>query len=149
MRIRPLCAEHARSVRDIWEESFIREKFTVQKDFASSWRNRSREESIGIFEQEELVGFAIVSFHKRNMGNHYVDYIAVHSKYRGCGYGDRLMENLLATTRSKRTGIHLYPLKHVVPWYKKHGFYWTTDEYMNAQKLTRTSRVLQAHASAS
>ena len=137
MKIRRLRADHARTVRDIWEDSFLREKFTLQKDFASSWRNRWREESIGLFDQDELLGFAILSVHARNKGNRYIDYIAVHSNYRGCGYGDRIMGHLLAKTRQARTGIHLYPLKHVVPWYKKHGFYWTTDEYMNAHSYAK------------
>jgi ribosomal protein S18 acetylase RimI-like enzyme len=131
MSIRRLRADHAKSVKEIWEASFLRETLSVQKDFASSWRNRSRQESIGLFNGDILLGFAIVSFHKRNMGNRYIDYIAVDSTYRGRGYGDKLMRHLLAQARSARRGIHLYPLKHVVPWYTKHGFYWTTDEYMN------------------
>lgn len=131
MRIRRLRVDHARSVKDIWEDSFLRENLTVQKDFAQSWRNRSRKESVGLFDGDILLGFAIVSFHKRNKGNRYIDYIAVHSSYRGCGYGDRLMNHLLTTARTGRSGIHLYPLKHVIPWYTKHGFYWTTSEYMN------------------
>jgi ribosomal protein S18 acetylase RimI-like enzyme len=123
--------DHSKSVREIWEESFLKENLTIQKDFAHSWRNRSRQESIGLFDHEELLGFAIVSFHKRNKGNRYIDYIAVHSSYRGRGYGDILMRHLLAKASTARRGIHLYPLSHVVPWYKKHGFYWTTPEYMN------------------
>ena len=132
MNIRTLRADHSKSVREIWEDSFLTEKLTIQKDFASSWRNRSLRESVGLFDKDNLLGFAIVSFHKRNKGNRYVDYIAVHSKYRGRGHGDRLMQYLLAKARGAKRGIHLYPLKHVIPWYKKHGFYWTTSEYMNA-----------------
>ena len=109
----------------------MREKMTIRKDFAQSWRNRSRQESVGLFDRTTLLGFAIVSFHKRNKGNRYIDYIAVHSSYRGYGYGDTLLRHLLGVARKARTGIHLYPLKHVVPWYKKHGFYWSNGEYMN------------------
>ena len=137
MTIRCLRADHARSVRDVWEDSFLGHKFTLKKDFASSWRNRSRQESIGYFHGQDLLGFALVSFHKRNKGNRYVDYIAVHSTQRGRGIGDKLMGRLLKNTRDSRTGIHLYPLKHAVPWYKKHGFYWTTDEYMNAHSYKK------------
>jgi len=132
MVVRSLRADDSKSVRDIWEDSFLREKFTVKKDFAASWRNRASKESVGLFRQGHLVGFAIVSFHKRNHGNRYVDYIAVHSKHRGCGYGDRLIRHVMARARAQRRGIHLYPLKHIAPWYKKHGFYWTPGEYMNA-----------------
>jgi len=132
MVIRSLRADDVKSVQEIWEDSFLREKFTVKKDFAVSWRNRALKESVGLFCQGELVGFAIVSFHKRNHGNRYVDYIAVHSKHRGCGYGDRLIRHVMAGAQAQRRGIHLYPLKHVAPWYKKHGFYWTPGEYMNA-----------------
>jgi len=131
MKIRKLRADNAKSVREIWEDSFLREKLTIQKDFSSSWRNRDLEESVGLFDQDNLLGFAIVSFHKRNKGNRYIDYIAVHSNCRGLGYGDRLMQHLLTKAHNARRGIHLYPLRQVVPWYKKHGFYWTTDEYMN------------------
>jgi len=132
MKICRLRVDHSKSVREIWEDSFLREKFTIQKDFSASWRNRSREESVGLFDKDNLLGFAIVSFHKRNKGNRYVDYIAVHSRYRGCGHGDRLIRHLLTKARSSRRGIHLYPLKHVVPWYRKHGFYSTPGDYMNA-----------------
>jgi ribosomal protein S18 acetylase RimI-like enzyme len=131
MKIRRLRAEDSKSVREIWEDSFLREKLTLKKDFASSWRNRSPSESIGLFDGDNLLGFAIVSFHTRNYGNRYIDYIAVHSNYRGLGYGDRLMKYLLRSAHTARRGIHLYPLKNAVAWYKKHGFYWTTDEYMN------------------
>jgi ribosomal protein S18 acetylase RimI-like enzyme len=133
MTIRPLGSHHSKSVRDIWEESFVREKLSVKNDFAASWRNRASKESVGLFRRGDLVGFAIVSFHKRNHGNRYLDYIAVHSKYRGCGYGDRLIRHVMAGAAAERRGIHLYPLKHVVPWYKKHGFYWTPGDYMNAR----------------
>jgi len=137
MSIRRLRAQHSKSVREIWEDSFLKEKLTIQKDFASSWRNRSLRESVGLFNKDNLLGFAIVSFHKRNKGNRYIDYIAVHSTYRGRGYGDRLMRHLLTKACGARRGIHLYPLEHVVPWYKKHGFYWTTDEYMNAHSYRK------------
>ena len=131
MKLRRLRVDDSKSVREIWEESFLREKLTLKKDFAYSWRNRSRTESIGLFDEENLLGFAIVSFHKRNYGNRHLDYIAVHSKYRGRGYGDILMNHLLRAADTARGGIHLYPLKQIVPWYKKHGFYWSSDEYMN------------------
>jgi ribosomal protein S18 acetylase RimI-like enzyme len=132
MVLRSLRADDSKSVREIWEDSFLREKFTVKKDFSASWRNRASKESVGLFRQGHLVGFAIVSFHTRNHGNRYVDYIAVHSNYRGCGYGDRLIRHVMSGAKAARRGIHLYPLKQVAPWYKKHGFYWTPGEYMNA-----------------
>ena len=128
--LRRLRAEHVKSAEEIWDDAFRREGFP-KKDFGISWRNKSQE-SVGLFRGEELLGFAIVSFHKRNKGNRYIDYIAVHSAYRGCGYGDRILRHVMAGARDQRRGIHLYPLKHIAPWYKKHGFYWTPGEYMNA-----------------
>jgi ribosomal protein S18 acetylase RimI-like enzyme len=128
--LRRLSPEHVKSAEDIWENAFREEGFP-KKDFGISWRNKSQE-SVGLFRGGELLGFAIVSFHKRNKGNRYIDYIAVHSSYRGCGYGDRILRHVMAGAKAQRRGVHLYPLKHVVPWYKKYGFYWTAGDYMNA-----------------
>ena len=130
MHIRRLRLDHWKAVREIWEDCFLAEGFRGT-DLGHSWRNRSHQESVGVFDGDNLLGFAIVSFHKRNKGNRYIDYIAVHSSYRGCGYGNRLMNHLLQKARTARRGIHLYPLDHAISWYTKHGFYWSTSDYMN------------------
>jgi GNAT superfamily N-acetyltransferase len=133
MRIRRLTTGDYRSVRDIFHDAFDKENLSVT-DLGISWRNRSHPYSYGVFTGSgELVAFAIISFHKRNGDNRYIDYIAVHSAYRGCGYGDILMRQILRTCWKEHRGVHLYPLRYdsLLKWYRKYGFYETDGKYLN------------------
>jgi GNAT superfamily N-acetyltransferase len=118
-------------MRDIFHDAFDRSRLPIV-DFGFSWRERSRHHSVGLFTGAgDLVGFAIVSIHPQNWGNRYLDYIAVHSAFRGDGCGSALLQRVLDDCYTARVGIHLYPLRRAKAWYKSHGFEFTTAEYMN------------------
>jgi GNAT superfamily N-acetyltransferase len=131
MYFRQLRESDYRSMRDIFHDAFDRCRLPIV-DFGFSWRERSRPHSVGLFTGAgDLVGFAIVSIHPRNWGNRYLDYIAVHSVFRGDGAGSALLQRVVGESHAARCGIHLYPLRRVRAWYKSHGFEFTTAEYMN------------------
>ena len=118
-------------MRDIFHDAFDHCRLPIV-DFGFSWRERSRAHSIGLFTGSgDLVGFTIVSIHPRNGGNRYLDYIAVHSEFRGGGAGSALLQRVIDDCTVARVGVHLYPLRRVRAWYKSHGFEFTTAEYMN------------------
>ena len=127
---RKLCSHDYRSVRDIYHDAFDKEGLPVA-NLGISWRSRSREHSQGIFDRGNLVGFAIVSLHTSSGTNRYIDYIAVHSAYRGYDYGGKLLNTLLRQCYKDRTGLHLYPLDHkrLRDWYKAKGFHSSGDYY--------------------
>jgi len=131
--IRPLQAENYKSAKDIFYDAFDKYNLPV-KDFGLSWRLRSPKDSYGIFSKEgDLLGLAIVSFHKRNGTNRYLDYLAVHSTFRGQDIGTRLLTFILDGCRRENTAIHLYPVKsdRIRAWYKTFGFEETAGGYLN------------------
>ena len=131
--IQPLNAEHYRSIREIYHDAFDSYHLPVE-DLGVSWRKRSAPDSYGIFSPDgDLLGFAIVSFHKKNGTNRYLDYLAIHSAFRGQDLGSTLLNFLIDDCRAKKTSIHLYPVDsdRIKAWYKSHGFRETADGYMN------------------
>jgi len=139
--IKPLTIEHYRSAKDIFHDAFDSYDLPV-KDFGKSWQERSPENSYGIFAGGDLLGFAIVSFHKRNGTNRYLDYLAVHSSLRGRDLGTKLLTFILDECRSENQAIHLYPVKsdRIRAWYKTFGFQETTGGYMNLHWYDTRSR---------
>jgi GNAT superfamily N-acetyltransferase len=131
MYFRQLRQADYRSMRDIFHDAFDRSKLPIC-DFGFSWRTRSRAHSVGLFTGAgDLVGFAIVTIHPQNGGNRYLDYIAVHSAFRGGGAGSAILRRVVGDCYAERLGIHLYPLRRATAWYRSHGFDFTTAEYMN------------------
>jgi GNAT superfamily N-acetyltransferase len=131
MYFRQLRESDYRSMRDIFHDAFDCCRLPIV-DFGFSWRERSRLHSLGLFTRAgDLVGFAIVSIHPQNGGNRYLDYIAVHSAFRGGGTGSSILRRVVGDCYAERRGIHLYPLRRAKAWYKSHGFEYTTAEYMN------------------
>jgi len=131
--IRPLTEKDYTSVKDIFYDTFKEPEY-ADKNCEESWRDRSVPDSLGIFSTKDaLLGFAIVSFHKRNGPNRYLDYLAVHSAYRGQDLGSKLLGHILQICRELRQGIHLYPVasERVKAWYRSQGFRETTGGYMN------------------
>ena len=132
MYFRQLRESDYRSMRDIFHDAFDRCRLPIV-DFGFSWRARSRPHSLGLFTGPgDLMGLAIVSIHPRNGGNRYLDYIAVHSSFRGGGAGSALLKRVVGESHAARLGMHLYPLRRTRAWYKSHGFEFTTTEYMNS-----------------
>ena len=132
MYFRQLRESDYRSMRDIFHDAFDHCRLPIV-DFGFSWRARSRPHSLGLFTGPgDLMGLAIVSIHPRNGGNRYLDYIAVHSSFRGGGAGSALLKRVVGESHAARLGMHLYPLRRTRAWYKSHGFEFTTTEYMNS-----------------
>jgi ribosomal protein S18 acetylase RimI-like enzyme len=112
--IRPLTAEHTKSVNDIYHSAF-----DVLFPLHRLWKYRNCELSCGIFTREgDLLGFALVI-------DNYVQYLAVHDSFQGMGIGSILLRKILAICIEKGESIYLSPLDDVVGWYCKHGFYGT------------------------
>ena len=131
--IRQLTLHDYKSIKDIFHDAFDCHACSV-KDCGDSWRNRSIPDSYGIFSTEgDLLGFAIVSFHKKNGTNRYLDYLAVHSSFRGKDLGSQLLRYIIDICKEAGTGIHLYPVANprIKAWYKSHGFRETSGGYMN------------------
>ena len=131
--IRNLKVHDYKSAKDIFHDAFDCHELPV-KEFGDSWKARSVSDSYGIFSMDgDLLGIAIVSFHKKNGTNRYLDYLAVHSAFRGQDLGSILLEYVINICREQKTSIHLFPVKNprIKAWYKKHGFYDTANGYMN------------------
>ena len=131
--IRNLFVQDYKSAKDIFHDAFDPHALPI-KDFGDSWRARSPSDSYGIFSAEgDLLGIAIVSFHKKNGTNRYLDYLAVHSSFRGQDLGSLLLKYIIDICTELKSAIHLYPVKNerIKAWYKSHGFRETSDGYMN------------------
>jgi len=133
MRIKKLLAEHYKSVKDIFGESFHKEGID-NSDLSYYWRTRHSDDSLGIFSREgDLLGFAIVIQPAATPNNRYLIYFAVHSAYRGTRLGSTLMSKILEKRRAAGGAIHLTPLNRagLREWYIKRGFKNTYGGYMN------------------
>lgn len=131
--VRQLTLADYKSIKDIFHDAFDCHACS-EKDCGDSWRQRSAPDSYGIFSSEgDLLGFAIVSFHKKNGTNRYLDYLAVHSAFRGQDLGSKLLGYILDRCRELRQAIHLYPVNNerIKAWYRSHGFRDTAGGYMN------------------
>lgn len=133
MRIKKLLAEHYKSVKDIFGESFYKVGID-DTDLAYYWRARHSADSLGIFSNEgDLLGFALVIQPAATPNNRYLIYFAVHSAYRGTRLGSTLISKILEKRRAARGAIHLTPLNTagLRDWYIKRGFRNTCGGYMN------------------
>lgn len=142
--IRPLLQQDYRSIKDIFHDAFDAWKLPVT-DLGISWRRRSIPDSRGIFSREgDLLGFAIVSFHKRNGTNRYLDYLAIHSSFRGKDLGTILLSDVIESCRDDKSSIHLYPVDspRIKAWYESHGFRDTNNGYMNLHFYETRSKTL-------
>jgi hypothetical protein len=58
MNIRPLICLDVKSAEDIFRETF---HFEEHKEFSPIWRDRTREESVGVFNDDgDLLGFILI-----------------------------------------------------------------------------------------
>ena len=130
--IRQLASHDYSAVTKIFYNAFEGPDY-ADKNCDESWRDRSIPDSYGIFSGDTLLGFAIVSFHKKNGTNRYLDYLAVHSSFRGQDLGSKLLTHIIDICRENKTSIHLYPVKseRIKAWYRSHGFRDSNGTYMN------------------
>lgn len=124
--IKKLTVEHYASVRDIFNQQFPYKDFSLA-DLHTSWRDRSRDLSIGVFTKEgDLLGFALIE-------NNYTSFIAIHSSYQGNNLGSNLITNILKKCIRDNRSMYLYPLhqkQNLIKWYGSHGFHKTYDGYL-------------------
>jgi len=131
--IRNLKVQDYKSAKDIFHDAFDCHDLPL-KEFGDSWRARSVPDSYGIFSTDgDLLGIAIVSFHKKNGTNRYLDYLAVHSSFRGQDLGSKLLTYIIEKCRQEKSARHLYPIdsERIKAWYKSFGFQPTGGGYMN------------------
>jgi ribosomal protein S18 acetylase RimI-like enzyme len=135
---------HYRSVKALFKETFLPPSFTLNS-INTSWYHRCKEESYAFLDDNgKFIGFIITSYHKRNKGNLYVDYIALDPHCRGNGLGTAIIHELLQEIKSQRRSIHLYPENHRLhAWYERLGFYKTQDGYYNFHSYNNRSRITQ------
>jgi GNAT superfamily N-acetyltransferase len=111
-----LKCEHYKSIRDIFLETFEESDLVM---LGSSWKERTKEKSIGAFTREgDLLGFIIIT-------GTYVDYLAVHPLFQKLKLGTKLLRYSL--DRCIEEGGHLYldyPIGRtdVRDWYIRNGF---------------------------
>jgi GNAT superfamily N-acetyltransferase len=133
---------HYKSVKDIFTVFY--KSGIKNEDLSYYWRHRSREESVGIFHEGDLLGFALLMNRASTPGNMYLSYIAVHPDFKGLDLGSKLLMFILAKCLDAKKSIHLVPLSSpkLRQWYVMHGFKFTQKNCMNFHSYpTRQNRL--------
>ena len=114
--IRPLNCLDVKSAADIFRETF---HFEEHKEFSPIWRDRSREESVGVFNDDgDLLGFILIFENQRCL-----KYIAVHPLFQKFGLGSMLLKHALKRCFIKGEALNLIPANDTVQaWYERQGF---------------------------
>jgi len=114
--IRPLTCLDVKSAADIFRESFCMEEY---KEFNPIWRDRTKEESVGVFNDDgDLLGFILIFENQRCL-----KYIAVHPHYQKYGIGSILLKYALKRAYMKGHSLNLIPANDTVQaWYERQGF---------------------------
>lgn len=122
-----LTVEHYYSIKDIFADQFFHTGI-VRKDLHTSWKNRSHDLSIGVFNRSgDLVGFALVE-------DNYTSFIAIHSSFQKMSLGSMLITNILKKCIRDNRSMYLYPLEQrtkLIRWYGSHGFHGTSNGFLN------------------
>ena len=114
--IRPLTCLDVKSAADIFKETF---HFEEHKEFNPIWRDRSREESVGVFNDDgDLLGFILIFENQRCLR-----YIAVHPLFQKFGIGSMLLKYALKRCLERGVSLNLLPANDTVQaWYERQGF---------------------------
>ena len=143
MNIEPLnlTDAHYRAVKAIYRDTFNRTEFHISH-LNTSWYYRCKEESYGFFlPSGVLIGFIITSYHVKNKGNLYVDYIAFDKHYRGKGLGTAVLTDMLKSFKEVNRSVHLYPERpELWDWYARLGFQMTHAGFMNFHSYETRSK---------
>ena len=129
MRILPkqLSQENFAEVEKLFAATF---PATPLGDFLLSWNARSAKHSVGIFKEDELIGFVIASYHRSSGASMYIDYFALRPEFRGSGLGTNFLLELVTECFDSKGSIHLYPEREeLVSWYERNGFRKTHGGY--------------------
>ena len=120
MIIRPLTCLDVRSAFDIFRETF---HFEEHKEFNPIWRDRTKEESVGVFNDDgDLLGFILIFENQRCL-----KYIAVHPQFQKFGIGSMLLNYALKRCVLRGVSLNLLPANDTVKtWYERQGFVLTS-----------------------
>jgi ribosomal protein S18 acetylase RimI-like enzyme len=112
--IKPLICLDYKSIRDIFSVLFCESE---DANFAYAWRHRTRDLSLGIYKNSDLLGFALV------VGNK-LAFIGIHYQFQSYGLGSLLLKAVLQRAFAACRNIYLTPVDNelVIRWYVKHGF---------------------------
>jgi GNAT superfamily N-acetyltransferase len=108
--ITPLKQTDYAVAKRIFQETFVESEDSY---FASAWKNRNEDATLGYWHKGTLMGAGIVS-------NNKLEYIFTHELCRGNGVGTRLLYAILKVCPN----LHLVPVDDpaIRAWYIKHGF---------------------------
>ena len=114
--IKPLKQTDYTVAKRLFQDTF---DLTEDPNFITAWAHRDEQASLGYWDDDVLVGAAIV-------GDGKLHYIYTHDAYRGSGLGTRLLKAVIARCPT----IHLTPVDEpgVQQWYVKHGFHLSRQE---------------------
>jgi ribosomal protein S18 acetylase RimI-like enzyme len=127
LNLHHLTEKHFPAVEELFRATFPR---TPHDDFLISWEFRSDNSSMGIFNEDNLIGFVICSYHRSSGHSLYIDYFALKSEYRGSGIGTKFLLQLVTEAYDSNGSIHLYPERdNLISWYERNGFRKTHGGY--------------------
>ena len=94
---------------------------TDDTDFATAWRTKECNYSLGLYHKATLVGFAITCI---DAGKARIWFIAVDAEYRSAGAGTQLLNAVINTVQAANLRLVLTPDNNprVISWYERHGF---------------------------
>lgn len=98
---------------------------TDDADFATAWRTKECNYSLGLYHKATLVGFAITCLDDAaSAATARLWFIAVSPEHRSAGAGSQLLTALIETVQEDGVRLVLTPDNNtrVINWYKKHGF---------------------------
>uniref|UniRef100_A0A6C0DTK0 N-acetyltransferase domain-containing protein n=1 Tax=viral metagenome TaxID=1070528 RepID=A0A6C0DTK0_9ZZZZ len=144
--VKQLATQDYASVKEIFSLTFLHEMIPIST-LGFRWRNRSREDSFGIYTHAgDLLGFAIVSEGRHQQtqqlnkdkspsgtGSRYLSFLALHPAHRGGRLGSVLLKVILAKAVADSMSLCLFPLENqrLKDWYKNNGFNLSSHEYFN------------------
>lgn len=114
--IRPLSCLDVKSAADIFRVTFQSEE---HKEFSPIWRDRTKKESVGVFNDDgDLLGFILIFENQQSL-----KYIAVHPQFQAFGIGSILLRHALIRCIEKGESLNLVPANDTVQgWYERQGF---------------------------
>jgi len=116
-------------VKEIFAKSFDQKKHPI-RDLTFCWNYRSKDDTVGFFDGDTMVGFMLASYHKRSGESMYIDYFAILPEYRGNGIGSMLIMNMVRKIYSDRGSVHLRPdSAALAEWYERMGFNRSARKY--------------------
>jgi ribosomal protein S18 acetylase RimI-like enzyme len=98
-------------VEQLFEKVF---HFSEMTYFIEAWKDRRQSSSIGLWQDDLLIGMAIVCGQK-------LEFICIDPRHQGQGWGSKVLQNVMENSPS----LYLIPIDDpiVCKWYEKHGFH--------------------------